>query len=191
MTGGVTLFEDDGLANHFPNLNDDEPEPPQDEPMNFDRDESPSGDEERSPPPMNIACCLHQEPRILFVFDEVTGDFVESYPTIFLPRPATIPSQGQGLRRSTRPHVSPINLDAAYLSLAQGDKSDATKKKKKDAKGKNRATETKAPRKRARTDDDTTQVRDKLALKKPKLNETLVVDEDEHAFSFSIRIILA
>ncbi|PBK90126.1 hypothetical protein ARMGADRAFT_1032708 [Armillaria gallica] len=61
---------------------------------------------------------------------------------------------------------------------AQGTKSDVMKKKKKkDSKGKDPASGTKAPHKHARTDDDTTQVQDKLAPKKPKLKETIVIDK--------------
>ncbi|PBK96337.1 hypothetical protein ARMGADRAFT_1027435 [Armillaria gallica] len=124
VTGGATLFEDDGLSDNFPNMNDDKPEPPQDKPMDLDRDES------LSPPPTNIARRLHQEPRILFVFDEATGDFIESHPTIFLPRPTVPPAPSQDPQRSTRPNMSPVSRDAAYLKTLLGSKSDATKKKK-------------------------------------------------------------
>ncbi|PBK82711.1 hypothetical protein ARMGADRAFT_1038385 [Armillaria gallica] len=175
VTGGATLFEDDGLSDNFPNMNDDEPEPPQDELMDLDRDESPS------PPPMNIARHLHQELRILFVFDKATGDFIESHPTIFLPRPTVPPAPSQDPRRSTHPNTSPVSRDAAYLKTLLGSKSDATKKKK-NAKGKDRAIETKGSRKCARTKEDTTQAKDKLAPKKLKLKETIVIDEDEHEF---------
>ncbi|PBK82659.1 hypothetical protein ARMGADRAFT_1090113 [Armillaria gallica] len=173
VTSGATLFEDDGLSDNFPNMNDDEPEPPQDEPMDLDRDESPS------PPPMNIARRLRQEPRISFMFDEATGDFVESHPTIFLPRPTVLPAPSQDPQRSTRPNTSPVSRDAAYLKTLLGSKSDATKKKK-NAKGKDRAIETKASRKHARTEEDTAQAKDKPAPKKPKLKEAIVIDEDEH-----------
>ncbi|PBK81644.1 hypothetical protein ARMGADRAFT_1039161 [Armillaria gallica] len=117
VTGRATLFEDDGLSDNFPNMNDDEP-------MDLDRDESPS------PPPTNIARHLHQEPRILFVFDEATGDFVESHPTIFLPRPTVPPAPSQDPRRSTCPNTSPVSRDTAYLKTLLGSKSDTTKKKK-------------------------------------------------------------
>ncbi|PBK85978.1 hypothetical protein ARMGADRAFT_1035958 [Armillaria gallica] len=137
--------------------------------------------EATSPPPTNLARRLRQEPRISFVFDDVTGDFVESHPTIFLPRPIAPPAASQDLRRSARSQGSPFNPDAAYLKAVQGSKVDATKKKKKkDVKGKGHATETKAPHKRARPEDDTSQVKDKPASKKPKLKETVVIDGDEH-----------
>ncbi|PBK82549.1 hypothetical protein ARMGADRAFT_1038574 [Armillaria gallica] len=154
VTGRATLFEDDGLSDNFLNMNDDEPELPQDEPMDLDRDESPS------PPPTNIARRLHQEPRISFVFDEATGDFVESHPTIFLPRPTVPPAPSQDPRCSTHPNTSPVNCDAAYLKALLGSKSDATQKKK-------------------NTKEDTAQAKDKPAPKKPKLKETIVIDEDE------------
>ncbi|PBK79886.1 hypothetical protein ARMGADRAFT_1092665 [Armillaria gallica] len=173
VTGGAALFENDGLADNTSNLDDDEP-------MDLDKDGPPSDVEELSPPPTNLARRLRQEPRISFVFDEATGDFVEPHPTIFLPRPVTTPSLGQDLRRSARSRGSPVGPDTAYLKAVQGPKVDTTKKKKKDAKGKDRATETKAPRKRARTEDDTVPAKDsKLAPKKPKLKETMVIEDDE------------
>ncbi len=64
--------------------------------MDVDDDEDDqSSDEATSPPPTNMAHRLRQEPKISFVFDEATGDFVESHPTIFLPRPALPNSQSQ------------------------------------------------------------------------------------------------
>ncbi len=93
-----------------------------------DNNDAPSSDEAPSPFPTKTAHCLRQEPKILFIFDEVTGDFVESHPTIFLPRPAVNP--------------------------AQGTKSDMTKKKKKDPKGKDKLAPTSVPHKRSRNDDD-------------------------------------
>ncbi len=181
VTGGATLFEDDGLANNFPNLNDDEPEPPQDEPMDFDRDESLSGDEEPSPPPINIARRLHQDPRISFVFDKVTGDFVESHPTIFLPRPTAPTAPSQNPRCSTRSNTSPASRDAAYLKTLLGSKLHATKKKR-DSKRKDKAAETAISRKRTRSEEDTTQMKDKPAPKKQKLKEPIVIEDDGHEF---------
>ncbi|PBK85203.1 hypothetical protein ARMGADRAFT_1036498 [Armillaria gallica] len=181
VTGGAALFEDDGLADNFSNFDDNKPNAPQDEPMDLDRDESPSGDKEPSPPPMNIARRLHQAPRISFIFDKATGDFIEPHPTIFIPRPTAPPVPSQDLRHSARSQGSPFNPDAAYLKAVQGSKVDTTKKrKKKDVKGKGHTTETKAPHKRARPKDDTSQVKDKLASKKPKLKETVIIDGDEH-----------
>ncbi|PBK91805.1 hypothetical protein ARMGADRAFT_1081221 [Armillaria gallica] len=186
VTGGTALFEDDGLADNISNLDNDEPVPPQDEPMDLDKDEPPSDDEEMSPPPTNIAHRLCQEPRISFVFDEITGDFVKSYPTIFLPRPTVPPASSQDLRRSARLHGSPVNPDATYLKAIQGSKVDVKKKKNKDAKGKDRATEAKVPHKRTRTEDNTTQLKDKPASKKPKLKETIIIDEDESAVATKV-----
>ncbi|PBK79150.1 hypothetical protein ARMGADRAFT_1041004 [Armillaria gallica] len=154
--------------------------------MDLDKDEPPSDDEEMSPPPTNIARRLRQEPRISFVFDEITGDFVKSYPTIFLPRPTVPPASSQDLRRSARSRGSPVNPDATYLKAVLGSKVDAKKNKNKDAKGKDRATEAKAPRKRARTEDNTTQLKDKPASKKPKLKETIIIDEDEPAVATKV-----
>ncbi|PBK90677.1 hypothetical protein ARMGADRAFT_1082413 [Armillaria gallica] len=178
--------DEEELADNISNLDDDEPVPPQDEPMDLDKDGPPSDVEELSPPPTNLAHRLRQEPRISFVFDEATGDFVEPHPTIFLPRLVTTPSQGQNLRRSTRSNTSPVNRDAAYLKTLLGSKFDATKKKKKDAKGKGQASETKAPRKRARTEEDPTQAKDKPALKKPKLKENVVIADDESAVATKV-----
>ncbi|PBK86481.1 hypothetical protein ARMGADRAFT_1086660 [Armillaria gallica] len=184
VTGGAALFEDDGLADNFSNLDDNEPNAPQDELMDLDRDESLSGDEEPSPPPMNIAHRLCQAPRILFVFDKATGDFVEPHPTIFIPRLTASPVPSQDLRRSARSHGSPVSPDTAYLKAVQGSKVDMTKKKKKkDVKGKGHATETKVPHKHARPKDDTSQVKDKPASKKPKLKETVVINRDEPAIA--------
>ncbi|PBK90861.1 hypothetical protein ARMGADRAFT_1082601 [Armillaria gallica] len=185
VTSRAAFFEDDGLADNISNLDDDEPVPPQDEPMGFDKDEPSSDDEEPSPPPTNLAHCLHQEPRISFVFDEVTEDFVKSHPTIFLPRPAVSPASSQDLRHSAHSCGSPVNPDATYLKAIQGSKVDV-KKKNKDAKGKDWATEAKVPRKCVRTEDNATQLKDKLASKKPKLKETIIIDEDESAVATKV-----
>ncbi|PBK79424.1 hypothetical protein ARMGADRAFT_1093130 [Armillaria gallica] len=127
-----------------------------------------SSDEATSPPPTNMACRLCQEPRISFVFNEATGDFVESHPTIFLPRPALPTSQSQAPRRSARSHTSPTNPTAAYFKAIQSSKPD-TKKKRKDVKSKGKISEVAMARKRARTEDDASQTVDKPAVKKLKL----------------------
>ncbi|PBK81054.1 hypothetical protein ARMGADRAFT_1091601, partial [Armillaria gallica] len=132
-----------------------------------DEDNASSSDEATSPPPTNVARRLHQEPKISFVFDEATGDFVESHPTIFLPRPAVLTSQSQVPRRSARSHVSPVNSTAACLKTAQSSKL-SNKKKKRDAKGKDKASEVAIPRKRARNEDEASQTIDKPAAKKLK-----------------------
>ncbi|PBK83618.1 hypothetical protein ARMGADRAFT_1037785 [Armillaria gallica] len=180
--GNIVIPSSDRQPLFFPGTDDKEERIQEDldKPMDFDKDEPLSDDEEMRPPPTNIARRLCQEPRISFVFDEITGDFVESHPTIFLPRPTVPPASSQDLRRSARSHSSPVNPDAAYLKAIQGSKADAKKKKNKDAKGKDQATEAKAPRKHARTEDNATQLKDKPAFKKPKLKETIIIDEDEY-----------
>ncbi len=146
--------------------------------MDVDDEEGAASDEDSSPIP-TLACRL-RKPRIEFVFDEVTGDLLESHPTIFLSRP-TVPSQSPDLRRSARSCTSPVNTTAAYLQTAHGSKSDATKKKKKDLKGRDQA---KMSCKRVRPEDDAAQVKDKPSSKRPKLKETVVIDEDEREFLF-------
>ncbi len=117
-----------------------------------DNNDAPSSDEAPSPFPTKTAHRLRQEPKILFVFDEVTGDFVESHPTIFLPRPAINP--------------------------AQGTKSDATKKKKKkDSKSKVKAPEVAVPRKRTRDDDEGSQAVDNPVAKKLKSKNIKTADD--------------
>lgn len=124
--------------------------------LDVDDDEGATSDEDSSPIP-TLARRL-QKPRIEFVFDGVTGDLLESHPTIFLSRP-TIPSlPSPGRRRSTRSHTSPANPTATYLQAVHGSKSEASKGKKRDLKGKDPASGTKAPRKHVRADDDATQV---------------------------------
>ncbi|PBK82427.1 hypothetical protein ARMGADRAFT_1090291 [Armillaria gallica] len=149
-------------------------------------DDVPSSDEATSPPPTNMARRLRQEPRISFVFDDSIGDLVEPHPTIFLSRPPVPPSQSQDLRRSTWLHASLANPTAAYLQAVHGSKSDASKKKKKDSKGKDQVSRTKAPRKRARTKDDAAQVKDKSSSKRPKLKETVVIDKDKPALATKV-----
>ncbi len=56
-----------------------------------------SSDEASSPPPTNLVRHLRQEPKISFVFNDTTGDFVDPHPTIFLSRPVATPSQGPDL----------------------------------------------------------------------------------------------
>ncbi len=125
--------------------------------------------DEDSPPPTKKARRLRQEPRILFVFDDTTGDLVEPHPTIFLSRPTVPPAQSSD--------TSPVNPDAAHLKLTQGTKSDATKKKKeKDAKGKDKKAETAVPRKRSRDDDDGAPTVERPASKKLKSNDHKVAD---------------
>ncbi|KAK0224835.1 hypothetical protein EDD85DRAFT_959076 [Armillaria nabsnona] len=139
-------------------------------------------DEEDSSPPTKKARHLCQQPKISFIFDETTGDFVESHPTIFIPRLVASPVPNPDLRRSVRSCASPINPDAGYLKTLFGAKSDATKKKKKDLKGKDQSSSTVLPHKCARTDEDTTQMKEKPVPKKPKLKETVVIDDNEHDY---------
>ncbi|KAK0231656.1 hypothetical protein EDD85DRAFT_956438 [Armillaria nabsnona] len=118
-------------------------------------------DEEDSPPPTKKARRLRQGPKISFVFDETTGDFVDSYPTIFLPRPVVPLFQGP---------------DAAYLQLTKGTKSDVSKKRKKDAKGKDKKAETTVSCKQSRNDDDGAPSAEKPAFKRLKSNDHKIAD---------------
>ncbi|PBK79253.1 hypothetical protein ARMGADRAFT_1093332, partial [Armillaria gallica] len=134
--------------------------------MNIDDEEGAASDEDSSPIP-TLARRL-RKPRIEFVFDEVTGDLLESHPTIFLSRPTVPPSQSPDLRRSARSRTSPVNPDAAYLKLAQGSNPDAKKKKKKAIKSKDKVSEVAGTRKRTRNEDDGSQALDKPVAKKLK-----------------------
>ncbi|PBK98333.1 hypothetical protein ARMGADRAFT_1075193 [Armillaria gallica] len=109
-------------------------------------DDASSSDEATSPPPTNVARRLRQEPKISFVFDEATGDFVESHLTIFLPRPAILTSQSQAIQ-GPKPEV---------------------KKKRKEAKSKDKTSEVTVPCKHARNEDEGSRVVDKPAAKKLK-----------------------
>ncbi|PBK97577.1 hypothetical protein ARMGADRAFT_1076054 [Armillaria gallica] len=132
------------------------------------------GEDSNSPPPTMMARRLRQEPRISFVFDDTTGDLVDPYPTIFLPRCSVV--QEQNPRCSARPHGSPVNPSAAYLKAAQGSKADL-KKKRKDTKGKDKATGLATSLKRTRDDDDGAQNIEKLVTKKLKSKDTAVADD--------------
>ncbi|KAK0245035.1 hypothetical protein EDD85DRAFT_943428 [Armillaria nabsnona] len=107
-------------------------------------------DEGDNPPPTKKARHLRQGPKISFVFDETTGDFADSYPTIFLPRPA--------------------------VPLFQGTKSDTSKKKRKDAKGKDKKAETTVSHKWSLNDNDGAPSAEKLASKKLKSNDHKIAD---------------
>ncbi|KAK0215964.1 hypothetical protein EDD85DRAFT_962516 [Armillaria nabsnona] len=133
-------------------------------------------DEEDSPPPTKKARCLHPPPRILFVFDETTGDFVESYLTIFLPRPAASPVPNQDLCHSVCSRASPVNPDAVYLKTLLGPKSDATKKKK-DSSRKEKVAGTAIPHKRARDDGNDASIVEKPATKKLKSKDAVVAGD--------------
>ncbi|PBK89133.1 hypothetical protein ARMGADRAFT_1084215 [Armillaria gallica] len=132
-----------------------------------DDEDAQGSDEATSPPPTNMACQLHQAPNISFVFNEITGDFLESHPTIFLPRPALPTSQSQAPRRSARSHVSPVNSTAAYLKAVQVSKPEV-KKKRKEAKIKDKTPEVTIPHKRARNEDEGLQIVYKSVAKKLK-----------------------
>ncbi|PBK92316.1 hypothetical protein ARMGADRAFT_1081099 [Armillaria gallica] len=185
---GSVLVPSNGREPLFlPGTDDEEDQVPEDlmETSHVDKEVAGTdGEDGDSPPPTNLARRLRQEPRISFVFNDTTGDFVDPHPTIFLPRPVATPSQCLGLRHSTRPHVSPVNLDAAYLKLVPKSNPDAKKKKRKNTKGK--VLDAVVPCKCARTEDDTVPVKDKPAPKKPKLKETIVVDEDEPAVATKV-----
>ncbi len=127
-------------------------------------------DEGYSPPPAKMARRLRQEPKISFVFDKTTGDFVESYLTIFLPRTPVPSSQLPNLRHSVHSHVSPVAPNAAYLKAAHGSKPGA-KKQRKDLKNRGPAAEVTVPRKHTRDEDEGSQAVDKPATKKLKSKE--------------------
>ncbi len=146
-----------------------------DVPGQYDED-SQSSDEATSPPPTNVVRRLRQEPRISFVFDDATGDFVESYPTIFLPRPAIPPVSSQGFRCSVCSNTSPVNRNAAYLKTVQSSKPD-TKKKKKDPRSKDKAPDVAVPRKRTRDDNEGSQAVDNPAAKKLKSKDIKTADD--------------
>ena len=109
------------------------------------------------------------------MFDDSTGDLIKSHLTIFLSRPAVPPTQD--LQRSARSHTSPPNPTTAYLKLAQGSKPNV-KKKKRDTKGKDKASEVAVPRKHVRNEDEGLQILDKPAAKKLKSKDR-PIDEVE------------
>ncbi|KAK0236851.1 hypothetical protein EDD85DRAFT_952791 [Armillaria nabsnona] len=128
-------------------------------------DDAPSSDKTTSPLPTKMVCRLCQEPKILFIFDDSTGDLVEPHLTIFLSRPVAPLFQNSGLCHSTR----------------------SEKKMKTVPKNKDKTSEVAIPHKRARNEDATAHMEDKPAPKKPKLRETLVINKDECEFSFHLR----
>ncbi|KAK0236999.1 hypothetical protein EDD85DRAFT_952993 [Armillaria nabsnona] len=115
-----------------------------------DESSDPSDEDGESPPPSNKARRL-QKSRTEFVFDVLTGDF-DPYPTIFLPRCSVVPP-------------------------TQGTKFVATKKSKKNAKGKDTKAETVIPRKWSRPDDDDAPTVAKPASKKLKSSAHKVADD--------------
>ncbi|SJL06230.1 uncharacterized protein ARMOST_09566 [Armillaria ostoyae] len=156
----------------------DAPTPPLGYSMDVVQEPIPQSDEAPSPPPTKSR---RQHHRISFVFNDVTGDFEDPHPTIFLPRPRARSPQDQAPRRSTRPHVSPVDQDAAYFKATQESKPSRVKKdkkhraessNKKDAKGKEKEL---ASLKRTRNDDDGAQA-DKPAPKKLKMKDTAADD---------------
>ncbi len=180
VTGEAAFFVDNGAAT-FPILNDSVPSPIQDEQTGINGGDPQSSDKASSPLPMKTARRLCQGPKISFVFDDATGDFVKSHPTIFLPRPPAPPAPSPALRRSIRSRASPVNPDSAHLNAAQGSKS-GVKTKKRDLKRNDKTSEDTVPHKHARNDDGTMEIKDKLAPKRPKLTETIVIDEDKREF---------
>ncbi|KAK0183618.1 hypothetical protein F5146DRAFT_1149531 [Armillaria mellea] len=104
-----------------------------------------------NPPPVDSIRRHHDYP-VKFVFDDNTGDFVDSYLTIFLSRPV--------------------------VPLSQGSKLDLRKKDKKDSKGKGKVkAETTASRKCSWDDEDGGPILEKLVTKKQKSQGAKVVDE--------------
>ncbi|PBK59853.1 hypothetical protein ARMSODRAFT_1027050 [Armillaria solidipes] len=178
LVQGEQVVGTDGEDNDLQAQDYDAPTPPRDVPMDVDKNEGQQSDEDSSPPPTQSRRKTH---RISFVFNDVTGDFEEPHPTIFLPRrPAT---QEQNPRRSTRPHTSPVDQDAAYLKMTQGSKSSGNKKDKKNRTGSSSKKDAKGKEKEASSlkrsrDDDDAQTVEKPTAKKLKMKET-PVDEDE------------
>ncbi|KAK0430320.1 hypothetical protein EV421DRAFT_1913035 [Armillaria borealis] len=167
--------------NVVPGQEDNAPTPPLNDPIDVDREPTQQSDEAPSPPPTKSR---RQHHRISFVFNDVTGDFEDPHPTIFLPRPRARSPQDQAPRHSTRPHVSPVDQDAAYLKTTQGSKPSKVKKDQKhraessgtkDSKGKEKEL---AHRKRARDEDDGASAIDKPAVKKLK-SKDVKADEAE------------
>ncbi|PBK68364.1 hypothetical protein ARMSODRAFT_1019924 [Armillaria solidipes] len=158
---------------------DDAPTPPLNNPIDVDWEPTWQSDDDSSPPPTMVH---RQKHKILFMFDDTTGDFEDPHPTIFLPRHPT--PQDQEPHRSTHPRASPVDPDATYLKMTQGSKSSGNKKdkknhaessNKKDAKGKKKEL---ASLKRARNDDDDSQPVDMPVTKKLKSKDAKV-DEAE------------
>ncbi|SJL18945.1 uncharacterized protein ARMOST_22548 [Armillaria ostoyae] len=152
-------------------------------PMDVDKNKGQQSDDNSSPLPTQSCHKTHQ---ISFVFNDVTGDFEEPHPTIFLPRrPAP---QEQNPCCSTRPHTSPVNQDVAYLKMTQGSKPLKVKKdkkhrveslSKKDAKGKKKEL---VPLKHVRNDNNDSHPVDMPATKKLKSKDAKV-DEAEEAIN--------
>ncbi|SJL08191.1 uncharacterized protein ARMOST_11554 [Armillaria ostoyae] len=175
MVNEEPVEESGGEGSVSQGQDDDAPTPPMGGPMDIDGDKGQQSDDAPSPPPTQSHRKTH---RISFVFDDVTGDFEDPHPTIFLPRrPAP---QEQSPRRSTRPHVSPVDQDAAYFKATQESKPSRVKKDKKKhaeslskkaAKGKEKEA---SSLKRSRDDDDTAPAVDKPATKKLKAADTKV-----------------
>ncbi|KAK0197661.1 hypothetical protein F5146DRAFT_1156390 [Armillaria mellea] len=140
-----------------------------------DADKGDRIEDEASPPPSNKPRRL-RKPRVAFVFDDITGDFLDSYPTIFLSRPEIPSAQRQDPRRSTC-HPSSSNPDAAYLKLAQKPQVDLKKKHRKDSKGKGKGEAT-ASRKRSRDDESDIQIMERPVTKKLKSQNATVGNDD-------------
>ncbi|SJL16890.1 uncharacterized protein ARMOST_20420 [Armillaria ostoyae] len=170
---GIVVNEErvDDEDSVFHGQEDDAPTLPVDDPMDVDKEPVQQSDGAPSPPPSKVHW---KKAKISFVFNAATGDF-EPYPTIFLPRPST--SLTQAPRRSDRPHASSVSPDAAYLQAAQGSKPNL-KKNKKDAKGKAKVTES-APSLKCTRDSNGGQVVGEPAPKKSKVQETVMISDDE------------
>ncbi|KAK0215968.1 hypothetical protein EDD85DRAFT_962531 [Armillaria nabsnona] len=125
---------------------------------------------EANPPPY-----IYQEPKILFIFDDITGDW-DPYPVILLPRPQCSAPTEQEVCHSSHPHASPDGCDATYLATAQGSKS------KKDKKGKNKGPGTTAPHKWTCHEDNNNETADRPSSKKTKVKDVMVVSDDEHSY---------
>ncbi|KAK0437781.1 hypothetical protein EV421DRAFT_1738744 [Armillaria borealis] len=176
---GVMVDEDcveesDDKDNIIQGQGDNTPTPPLNDPIDIDKEQALNLDDAPSPSPTQS----HHKHKILFMFDDVTGDFEDPHPTIFLPRcPAP---QEQNPHRSTHPHISPVDQDAMYLKTTQGSKPLKVKKdkkrrmeslSKKDVKGKEKEL---VLLKCARNDNNDSQPVDMPAAKKLKSKDATV-----------------
>ncbi|KAK0226726.1 hypothetical protein EDD85DRAFT_958466 [Armillaria nabsnona] len=133
-----------------------------------------------NPPPY-----VHQEPKILFVFDNITRDW-DPYPTILLPRPQCSAPTEQEVCCSFHPCTSSVGHDAAYLAAVQGSKP------KKDKKSKNQGTTTAMPCKHAHHEDKESETTEGPSSKKTKVKDVMIVSGDEHqSFLFLSQLSIA
>ncbi|KAK0183541.1 hypothetical protein F5146DRAFT_1151969 [Armillaria mellea] len=133
-------------------------------------------DDTATSPPPATSVWRHCQPIIKFMFDDVTGDFLEAHLTIFLTRP---PSQDQDKEiephRSTWPHILPPTLNVPQNPMDKGTKKHktprSTSQDKKDSKGKEK---TGVSLKRTRFANEEVPAGDQPATKKSKGSKGMV-----------------